>query len=286
MMDFSGSSVHTLLSGNEVCLGRGNAMWKIRAWPPWPFLLINVGWLAALIVTAFGLASKWGWLTSIHDPFGGVVPFAVPWAGALGGVAISLVGIADHQLDWEPARYAYWHLVRPLLGLLFGTVAVLVIILLLDTVKVTQQQGHYATSGTAVLAVISFVVGYREATFRALVTRVVDVVLGPATTGAAGALALVPSLLDFGEVPGGQTATRTTHLFNASSDTVHITPASVTTDDAAVTVGAFAAQDLKPNDSVAIELTWAASAGGTLDTAVRVTAANIVVSGRARGTSP
>ena len=261
-------------------------MAKIRAWPPWPFLLINASWLVGLLVAIFGLASKWHWLSSIHDPFGGVVPFVVPWGGALGGVAISLVGIADHQLDWEPARYAYWHLVRPLVGMVFGTVAVLVIILLLDTVKVTQKQGHYTVGGAAVLAIISFVVGYREATFRSLVTRVVDVILGPGTAGAAGTLALVPALLDFGTVAAGQTPTRTTHLFNGSSDTVHITPASVSTDDGALTVGAFAAQDLKPNDSVAIDLTWAAPGNNTsLDATIRVTVANTVISGRVTGTS-
>ena len=174
---------------------------KIRGWQPWPFLLINLGWFVLLFVTAFGLASDWKWLARIHDPFGGVVPFVVPWAGALGGIAISLVGIADHQMDWNPARYAYWHLVRPLLGLLFGTVAVLVIVLLLNTVKVTEKQGHYTPSGAAVLAVISFIVGYREATFRSLVTRVVDVVLGPSGADAAAAtLALVPSDINFGSV--------------------------------------------------------------------------------------
>jgi hypothetical protein len=256
-------------------------------------MLIDVVWLALLALIAFGLASKWNVLTVIHDPFAGVVPFVVPWAGALGGVGISLVGIAGHQIDWDAAQYAYWHLVRPLLGLLFGTVAVLVIILLLDTVKVTQtSQGRYTPTGAAILAVIAFVVGYREATFRTLVTRVVDLVIGPATAGAAGTLALVPSAIDFGSVTPGGTAQRATHLFNGSSDTLHVTQTAVVFGDPSVSITAFAAQDLKPNDSLRLELTWNAPAGGVagspklLDTTLRVTVGNVLVSARLRGTSP
>lgn len=259
---------------------------KVRGWPPWPFLLINVGWILVLFVTAFGLASNWDWLGRIHDPFGGVVPFVVPWAGALGGIAISLVGIADHQMDWNPARYAYWHLVRPLLGLLFGTVAVLVVVLLLDTVKVAGKHGHYTNSGAAVLAVISFIVGYREATFRSLVTRVVDVVLGPSGADAAAAtLALVPSDINFGSVKKGQSPKFTTHLFNASSDTVHVDSMSVTVDDSSVTITPLDATDLAPNDSVAIELTWAPTSVTTLSATLQVRAANLAISARLRGTS-
>lgn len=260
---------------------------KIRGWQPWPFLVIDLAWFAALLVTAFGLAAHWAWLTRIHDPFGGVIPFAVPWAGALGGVAISLVGIADHQMDWNPERYAYWHLVRPLLGLLFGTVAVLAIVLLLDTVKVTQTlQGHYSPSGTAVLGVIAFVVGYREATFRSLVTRVVDVILGPGAAGAAASLALVPSLLEFGAVAQGEYKPLAIHLFNGTSDTVKVMPASVTVDDDSVSVAAFTAQDLKPNDSFTLELTWSPRPGQkALDANVRVAVANTVLTGRLAGTS-
>ncbi len=259
---------------------------KIRGWQPWPFLLINLGWIVLLFVTAFGLASDWNWLARIHDPFGGVVPFVVPWAGALGGIAISLVGIADHQMDWNPARYAYWHLVRPLLGLLFGTVAVLVIVLLLNTVKVTEKQGHYTPSGAAVLAVISFIVGYREATFRSLVTRVVGVVLGPSGADAAAAtLALVPSDINFGSVAKEHSQKFTTHLFNASSDTVHVDSTSVTVDLPSVTITPFDATDLAPNDSLAIELTWAPTTATTLSGSVQVRAANLAISARLRGTS-
>jgi hypothetical protein len=153
-------------------------------------------------------------------------------------------------------------------------------------VKVTQKQGHYTPSGAAVLAVISFIVGYREATFRSLVTRVVDVVLGPSGADAAAAtLALVPSDINFGAVAKDQTQKFTTHLFNASGDTVHVDSTSVTVDQPSVTVTALDATDLAPSDSLAIELTWAPTAATTLAATLQVRAANLSISARLRGTS-
>ena len=256
---------------------------------PGTFLVIDLVWIAGLGVLAFGLASRWSWLKGLHDPFGGIVPFVVPWAGALGGVAISLVGIADHARNWDGPGYAFWHLIRPVIGLIFGTVAVLIVILVLDTVKATQTSaGRYTPSGAAVLAVISFVVGYREATFRTLVTRVVDVIVGPGEVGGAATLALVPSSIDFKSVTPGTSGQAITHLFNGSSDTVHISSASVAVADPTVTVAPLAAQDLKPNDSLAIDLAWNPPAPGPtkLDTTLVVTAANVSIIAYVRGTSP
>lgn len=255
---------------------------------PGTFLVVDLVWIGGLGVLAFGLASDWSWLKTLHDPFGGVVPFMVPWAGALGGVAISLVGVADHARNWD-AGYAFWHLVRPVIGLIFGTVAVLIVVLVLDTVKATQNStGGYSGSGVAVLAVISFVVGYREATFRTLVTRVVDVILGPGAVGGAATLALVPSAIDFKSVTPGTSGTATTHLFNGSSDTIQVSPGSVVVADPTVTVTPFTSQDLRPGGSLAIDLTWNPPARGrtTLDTTLVVTVANVSISAFLRGTSP
>jgi hypothetical protein len=259
---------------------------KIRAWQPWCFFVVDGVWIVVLGWLAFALANHWAPVAHVHDPFGGTVPFAVPWAGALGGVAISLVGIADHQIDWNPARFAYWHLVRPVLGLLFGTVAVLIVVLLLQNVKATQTtSGGYTTTGAAILAVIAFVVGYREATFRALVTRVVDVILAPGVTNATAKLALVPSVVDFGAVTAGQPATQTAHLFNGSADTVHVAPTSITVSDVAVAVTPITAQDLSPSGSLAVELTWAPVPGSRpLDASLTVSVANVTVSARLQGT--
>ena len=176
------------------------------------------------MITPFGLASNWHFLTSIHDPFHGVVP----WAGALGGVAIGLVGLAGHSDDWRPARFGYWHVARPLLGLVFGTVAVLIIILVLQTVKPPiDPAGHYPPSGVALLAVLSFVVGYREATFRSLIQRVVDLILAPGADQQARPISIVPATIDFGQVVIGSEASQTVHLFNGSTDTVHLTASSI-----------------------------------------------------------
>jgi hypothetical protein len=254
---------------------------------PGTFFALDIVWLVALGVLAFGLASRWSLLKGIHDPFGGVVPFVVPWAGALGGLAISLVGISDHAHDWNGPRFAFWHLVRPIIGLIFGTVAVLIVVLVLTTVHTDQNaSGHYPPSGAAILAVISFVVGYREATFRALVTRVVDTIVGPAGVGGAATLALVPSIIDFKQVAAGTTGSATAHLFNGSSDTVNVTPASINSADPQVTVTPFPAQDLKPNESLELNFQWAVPAAGPPDlaTTVVITVANTSIVGYVRGT--
>ena len=253
---------------------------------PGTFVVTNFLWVAALLVLVFGMATRWKWLHSIHDPFGGVVPFMVPWAGTLGGVSISLVSVAYHANNWNGKGFGFWHLMRPVLGLIFGTVAVLMVILILNSVKVTQTStGHYPPAGVAVLAVISFVVGYREATFRALVMRVVDVILGPGGSPGTASLALVPSVVTFAKPAAGQSSSEsTTHLYNASSDTIRVTTASIAISDQTVTVATFAPTDLQPNNAIALTLTWTpAVPPKPLDTTMHVTAANLTVSALLQG---
>ena len=152
-----------------------------RKWSQGFFFVLDIVWIVVLVVVIIGTAAGWAWLI-VRDPFGGVVPFVVPWAGALGGVSISLVGVAKYadETSWNSEQYGYWHLARPFLGCIFGTISVLIVILLLQSLKVPTENSVYAPAGAAILAIISFVVGYREATFRTLVVRVVDVILARA----------------------------------------------------------------------------------------------------------
>jgi hypothetical protein len=152
-----------------------------RTWSSSAFFIIDVVVLAALLLLGpfhpSAVQTK-GWLT---NPYPGVLPNIVPWAGALGGVCISMVGIATHQRDgdWE-SEFGYWHLTRSVLGAVFGSVAVLIVSLLLHNVKEATATGKpFTTSGQVVLAVIAFVVGFRERAFRTLIKRVVDLILSP-----------------------------------------------------------------------------------------------------------
>jgi hypothetical protein len=56
----------------------------------------------------------------------GPVPLAVPWFGALGAVTLSLYGVLWHRVDWDPT-YVLWHVVRPLMGVVLGTIAFLLL---------------------------------------------------------------------------------------------------------------------------------------------------------------
>jgi RsiW-degrading membrane proteinase PrsW (M82 family) len=108
-----------------------------------------------------------------------VIPLWVPWAGALGGVTISLVGVTKYAGTWKPAL-RWWHISRPLLGAVSGTFAVLLLVFVLQSIVPDATASGYSVRGTAVLTGIAFVVGYREETFRELVKRAADLLLKPA----------------------------------------------------------------------------------------------------------
>jgi hypothetical protein len=108
----------------------------------------------------------------------GNMPTAVPWFGALGGVVISLVGVFEHSLDWNP-RYALWHWGRPFVGATLGVIGVLI---LQTGILSVGADPHQKGSSVALYYIIGFVVGYREETFRELIKRLVDVVLSPGQT--------------------------------------------------------------------------------------------------------
>jgi hypothetical protein len=108
----------------------------------------------------------------------GNMPTAVPWFGALGGVLISLVGVFEHSLDWNPC-YALWHWGRPFMG---ATLAVISVLILQTGILSVGADPHQKGSSVALYYIIGFVVGYREETFRELIKRLVDVLLSPGQT--------------------------------------------------------------------------------------------------------
>ena len=127
----------------------------------------------------------------------------------------------------------------------------------------------YEPSGVAVMFVIAFVVGYREETFRALVSRVVEVILGPgdADNGARGTL--VPRIVTLTSPSQPLTPqTGTVLLVNTSKDTW-----ALSNDVLKMTPPSFAAvfaapAPLAPNDSAEITVTWTPTPGTTGETGV------------------
>lgn len=105
--------------------------------------------------------------------------------------------------------------------------------------------------------------GYREETFRELIKRVVDLILRPAASPAAGTVAFVPSEVDLGTVDTGSPAVAQVRLFNASLDTVHVSTSMITPNRPEVTWGGTET-DLAPDTSWNLSLTWTPTSEGPL----------------------
>jgi hypothetical protein len=180
----------------------------------------------------------------------GPVPLAVPWFGALGAVTLSMYGVLWHRVDWDPT-YVLWHIVRPVMGVVLGTIAYLLIAggvvasggqpsgtantapaaspspsagttasavtsttegagvvatlpsspALAQSSASTSTTTTTATTKTATVAggtnpqnpfnnifydLVAFLVGFRESTFRELIQRLADLVVGPGSSPGAG----------------------------------------------------------------------------------------------------
>ncbi len=152
----------------------------ISAWGPTTFFNLNLLYLALL---AMLLICRWrGWLfvNEIPDPIGGLVPIGVPWYGALGAWMISTYGIFDHNHEWD-TRWNYWHALRPFVGAILAVVAFLIFVGLINA---TGSDPNLTSRGSNVgYLVLAFIIGFREETFRLLVKRATDILLGPGIPG-------------------------------------------------------------------------------------------------------
>lgn len=248
--------------------------WKRR---PGFFYLYACGWMFGLVLLVLYLGQqpplpKSSWTFSFQE----VLPLWVPWAGALGGSFVSLVGVAGHTRDWRPSL-AYWHLARPVLGAFSGTIGVLIVVLVIKSVqpttivdKASEVPPLYDNAGIATLSVIAFVIGYREATFRSLVERVVDVILAPGATGvAAGAgVGTVEKSLEFA-VKGTAEDTKDLHLFNGSADSFGLAASSlvITPSDQGFAATLENEEPLTANAGRKISVTWTPTAAGVTNRA-------------------
>lgn len=220
---------------------------------PWParlsagqLLLIGLVEFALLIFLLLCRVYGWLWIDRLPSIMGGVLPLIVPWAGALGGVAISLVGIGRHFRSWEAnadkqaeatgsgfdqrMRWNTWHLTRPFIGAVFGTFAALILVFVLGVIGFTDAGDiDLSPTGVATLMAVAFVVGYRERTFRALVERVVDTIFGPGIDPEAGpSYDMTPAELDFGDVPVNSSKQLVVTITNTGSRLLRLADARVT----------------------------------------------------------
>lgn len=137
----------------------------------------------AYTVTWLVLIAWLGWMGGTgQDVLGGkipqltIIPTAVPWYGALGGVLISLVGVHEHRYDWD-RRYWTWYIARPMVGAFVAVVAVLIFQSGVLAIGVNPDQAETPANVPQDLFyyVIAFATGYREDAFRNLLRKVVDI---------------------------------------------------------------------------------------------------------------
>jgi hypothetical protein len=99
-----------------------------------------------------------------------------------------------------------------------GTVAYLIFIGVIQATGTTPSAVGSSTSIKLITyLVIAFVVGFREETFRALIKRVVDILLSPGDEQTAPSVSISPSPVGFGSLPSGPTSTSVVTVTNTGT---------------------------------------------------------------------
>ena len=163
-------------------------VWFLPDWTQRVMFVIQLLYVALLIGGLIAYVTWSGFRQVLPDPLT-VVPVGVAWSGALGAVALSISGLVYHHSDWDPS-FIYWHLSRPIIGAVMGSFAYLIVaagVLASGGTPSASSSGNLTgTAGFHVTNVfyfvVAFLVGYREDTFRTLLQRFADVLIGPGET--------------------------------------------------------------------------------------------------------
>jgi hypothetical protein len=105
----------------------------------------------------------------------GKVPVEAPWLGAIGGLVASLGGITGYSNGRWESRFNYWHVAKPLMGAASGSVACLLVIVIVRTAAGSTPPKLDSTA----LDAVAFVFGFAESSFRELIKAVTDTFLKP-----------------------------------------------------------------------------------------------------------
>lgn len=250
---------------------------SVRDWGPGAFLALDIGYLVVLAVVLISRQTHWFEIDQIPNPIGGIVPVAVPWFGALGAVTISLYGVSDHDQDWNK-RWNRWHVARPFVGVVLGTMAYLIFVGVIQATGSTTTPASSTPAGPTSLIpylIVSFAVGFREQTFRSLIQKVIDTLLSPNDPPPPVGIAVSPSPAPFDDTAVGATTHVTLTVTNTGSsnlriDTmapqspgIEITPGDFTLQDNAV-AGATIAPSAQASVTVVFTPTAAGDRSGTL----------------------
>ncbi|MFI7603430.1 hypothetical protein [Actinoplanes sp. NPDC049681] len=211
-----------------------SASWSLQSRRPSFFFVLDLIYLCTLLLFALSRVYGWPWFVSdLPTVISSVLPIGVPWFGALGAVTISLYGVFSHNSKWENT-WCYWHVARPVVGMILGTIAYFILFGVLQATsgRPTGDMGLCKADCTdphqqgqlVVFYVLAFVVGFREATFRRLVTRATDLMLGAdgSTSNNAEGDGLT-TIVNFGKVEVGSHEVQMLHLSQSKSSDAHIT---------------------------------------------------------------
>jgi hypothetical protein len=143
---------------------------------PWPVLAVAATWLVLLVASLVCYERIDAFADFVTFDLGRL-PFESIWFGAAGGLLISAEGIFKHNREWKRS-YDYWHYVRPPLGALVGTLGCLVFIVLNEAATTKPVDPN-----PVFYDVIALAIGYREASFRALISSLFDTVILPGGKG-------------------------------------------------------------------------------------------------------
>lgn len=144
---------------------------------PWWVFAVALAWLVALSALFFvwiltpGLRADMPKLYG-HDPG---IPVEVPWFGAVGALVASFGGIFFYSRGRWLRRFNYWHVVKPAIGALTGSVSCVLLVVILRTATGSSKVGTDPTTFDA----SAFVFGYAESAFRQLIKTITDVFLKP-----------------------------------------------------------------------------------------------------------
>jgi hypothetical protein len=159
------------------------AVWLQPDWTRTAIFVMQIVYAAVLIAALLAYLNSSAFRQFLPNPLT-VVPLGVIWAGALGAVTLSMTGLVDqHRDDWDRS-YVFWHLTRPIIGAIIGSFSYLVIAagVLASGGSPGPSAGTTSKVSDLFYYALAFLVGYREATFRKLLERFADVILGPGET--------------------------------------------------------------------------------------------------------
>ena len=214
---------------------------KVLSIPEWgtgPLFVLDFVYLAVLALLLIGRPAHFLDIDRIPNPIGGLIPAGVVWFGAVGAVTVSFYGLFDHNGPHWDKTYNYWHVARPFMGAMFAVVAYLIFIGLINATGGTPSAKPQGDDVIPYL-VVGFVVGFREATFRLLLQKAIDLLLGPGIPGQTPspvAMTTDPAVLPTAVAGDKQAVNVTISNPGTSAHTLGTVNAYVTPSDAATCV--------------------------------------------------